>query len=151
MPPEAASRVRASRRRISASEGRISGGGLSGPPPPPGTGGVSQLGAGGGEEGLGQHAGAHVPVPGGPLADLVLVQAEQVLALAVVLLDLPAHPGDRDQLRDRSGRGGVGQEELELGGVGHRAADQQGVAVSLGGRLIFDGDRDRGLSTTAEN
>ena len=38
----------------------------------------SQLGAGGGEERVGEHAGAHVPMPGGPLADLVLVQAEQV-------------------------------------------------------------------------
>ena len=93
---------------------------------------------------MGQHAGGHVPVPRGPLTDLVLVEAEQVLALAVVLLDLPTHSGDRDQLGDRGGIRGVGEEELDLAGVGHRAADQQGVAVSLGGRLIFDGDRDRG-------
>ena len=130
MPRAAASRVRASRRRISASEGRISGGGVSGPCTSRGGWCFPRLGAGGGEEGVGQHAGGHVPVPGGPLADLVLVEAEQVLALGVVLLDLPAHPGDRDQLGDRGGVGGVGEEELDLAGVGHRAADQQGVAVS---------------------
>src|SRR3954451_12927050 len=126
MARAAVSSVRASRRRISASEGRISGGGVS-RPWPVGL-GLSQAGAGGGEERMGQHAGAHVPVPRGPLADLVLVQAEQVLALAVVLLNLPAHPGDRNQLGDRGGVDGVGEEELDLGGVGHRAADQQGVA-----------------------
>jgi hypothetical protein len=40
--------------------------------------------------------------------------------------------------------GGVGKEELDLAGVADRAADQQRVAVSLGGGLAFDGDRDRG-------
>ena len=100
MPRVVVSRVRASRRRTSASESRISGGGVSGPGPS-GSGAVSQVRAGGGEEGVGQHAGADVAMPRCPLADLVLVEAEQVLTLAVVLLDLPAHPGDGDQLGDR--------------------------------------------------
>ena len=34
----------------------------------------SQAGAGGGEERVGEHARGHVPVPGGPFADLVLVR-----------------------------------------------------------------------------
>jgi hypothetical protein len=136
MPRAAASRVRASKRRISAREGRISRGGVSAGRNLLGLVVFSQVRAGGGEEGVGQHAGGHVPVPGCPLADLVLVEAEQVLALGVVLLDLPAHPGDGDQLGDRGGLGGVGEEELDLAGVGHRAADQQGVAVSIGGGLV---------------
>ncbi len=37
------------------------------------------------------------PVPGGPAADLVLVQAGQAISGLDVLLDGPAQPGDRDQ------------------------------------------------------
>ena len=54
-------------------------------------------GGGDGEEGGGEHGEGDPPVPGGPAADLVLVQAGQALAGLEVLLDGPAQPGDLDQ------------------------------------------------------
>ncbi|MEV7970259.1 hypothetical protein AB0O34_30370 [Sphaerisporangium sp. NPDC088356] len=50
---------------------------------------VGWAGAGDGQEGQGEHDGGDVPVPAGPCADLVLGQAEQVLAVLVVLLNPP--------------------------------------------------------------
>ena len=46
------------------------------------------------------------PVPGGPVADLVLVEPGQALAGVEPLLDRPAEPGDLDQggQRDVLGR-----------------------------------------------
>ncbi len=43
---------------------------------PAGVGVFSQRGPGNGEERMGHHADGHVPVPWGPVAHLVLVQAE---------------------------------------------------------------------------
>jgi hypothetical protein len=40
----------------------------------------------------------------------------------VVLLDLPAHAGDRDQFRDRCGGRCVRQEQPDVGRVADRAA-----------------------------
>jgi hypothetical protein len=50
----------------------------------------------------------------GPLADLVLAKAGELLALFVVLFDLPAHPGLGDELGGRRGEGGVGEEVAVL-------------------------------------
>jgi hypothetical protein len=57
-------------------------------------------GGGGGQGGGG---GRDPPVPGGPAADLVLIQAGQALSGWEVLLDRPAKPGGLDQggQRDR--------------------------------------------------
>jgi hypothetical protein len=56
-----------------------------------GRGGVvfSQAGPGDGEERVGEHADGHVPVPGGPFTDLVLVQTELIFAALVVVLSVP--------------------------------------------------------------
>jgi hypothetical protein len=51
---------------------------------------VVEAGAAGGGEGIGEHAHGDVMVERCPGADLVLVQADQVLALLVAFLDLPA-------------------------------------------------------------
>src|SRR5690606_26575401 len=59
----------------------------------------------GGEDGVGEHGQGGVAVPGRPRADLVLVQADFVLAGAEALLDAPAGAGDLYECaqRDRSG------------------------------------------------
>ena len=49
-----------------------------------------EQGLAGGGEGVGEHADHHVVVERGPGPDLVLVQADQVLALLVAFLDQPA-------------------------------------------------------------
>jgi hypothetical protein len=51
----------------------------------------------GGEDGVGEHGQGGVAVPGGPLADLVLVQADLVLAGAEAFLHAPPGAGDADQ------------------------------------------------------
>src|SRR5258708_5437655 len=84
--------------------------------------GGRQVGAGDGQKRGREHAGGDVPVPGRPFTDLVLIQAEQVLAVLVVLLDLPPHAGDYDQFRDGGGGCGVGQEVLDVDGLGSAAA-----------------------------
>lgn len=76
--------------------------------------GSSSRAAADGQEGQGEHDGGDVPVPADPRADLVVGQTEQVLTGLVVLLDLPAQPGHRDELRHRRADAGVGQEELDV-------------------------------------
>jgi hypothetical protein len=60
-------------------------------------------GGGDGEDGSGEHGQGDPPVPGGPAADLVLVEAGEALAGLEVLLDGPAEPRDPDEggQRDR--------------------------------------------------
>jgi hypothetical protein len=67
-----------------------------------------------GEEGGGEHAGGDVPVPRGPLADLVLREADELLVDLVVLLDLPAAARPCDDLARRGGVGGVNEEVGDL-------------------------------------
>src|SRR5215467_5222979 len=62
------------------------------------SGAVCVLEGGGDGEGCGgEHGEGDPPVPGGPAAGLVLVQAGQAFAGLEVLFDGPAEPGDRDQ------------------------------------------------------
>ena len=49
-------------------------------------------GGGDGQDRGGEHGEGDPPVPGGPAADLVLIQAGQALAGLEVLLDRPAEP-----------------------------------------------------------
>ena len=57
-----------------------------------------------GEDGVGEHDQRDVPIPGGPLADLRLVQADGLSCLETGF-DVPADSGDPDQgaQRYRSG------------------------------------------------
>jgi hypothetical protein len=156
MPAVAVMKVQARTQRISAMDGRMRGPALTLPwwPPVPGAGGLSQfitrnvLGrqadAGDGQERRGEHAGGDVPVPGDPFTDLVLVRSEQVLAVLVVLLDLPPHPCCADEFSGRCAQAGVGQEVLDVGGLGDRSAHQQRVLLTVGRDLLFHGDRDGG-------
>ena len=52
------------------------------------------LGPDHGQEGVGQQRQGDVPIPGGPAADLVVVQADFAFGLLEGLLDRPADPGD---------------------------------------------------------
>ncbi len=74
---------------------------------------------------------------------LVVAHAEQVGALFVVLLDLRAHAGDRDQFGDRVCWGAWARKNPGLGGRAHRPAHQQCVGESGTRRLVLDADRDR--------
>jgi hypothetical protein len=58
-------------------------------------------GAGGGEEGVGEHREGDVAVPAVPAADLVLVQADFSFGGLEGLLDRPAGAGDPHQLAQR--------------------------------------------------
>ena len=58
-----------------------------------------------------QHGQGDPPVPGGPAAHLVLIQAGQALAVREVLLDRPAKPGDLDQGGERDPLRGVAVEK----------------------------------------
>jgi hypothetical protein len=62
-------------------------------------------GGDGGQEGQGEHGECDVPVPRGPVADLVVVESDLALGGLEALLDDPADTGDADQLR-KSDRGG---------------------------------------------
>jgi len=99
-----------------------------------------------GEERMGEHDARDPAVPGRPLADLVLVQAGELFALFIVLLDLPPHPGLDDRVGGRRADRGVDEEvgvleaapparELLLMGG---AADQQLVLESVGRLLAPD-------------
>src|SRR6516225_2089975 len=64
------------------------------------------VGGSDGEPGEGEHGESDVPVPSVPEADLVVVEADLVLARLEALLDGPANADDGDQYRERStGRG----------------------------------------------
>jgi transposase len=67
-------------------------------------GGGSGLGADRRQERLGDQHQGHVPIPGVPAADLVVVQANLVLGGLEALLDRPADPGHPDQLGQRGPR-----------------------------------------------
>src|SRR5215204_4503091 len=60
-------------------------------------------GCGDGQEGVRQHGQRRPPVPRGPAADLVLIQAAQPLGGLEGFLDPPALPGDPDQGGQRPG------------------------------------------------
>ncbi len=75
---------------------------------------VAVPGALDGQEGQGEHRGGDVPVPGGPLADLVLAEPGELFAPFVALFDLPADAGLGDELDRRRDGGGVGEEVAVL-------------------------------------
>jgi hypothetical protein len=90
------------------------------------------LGGGGdGEEGGGEHGQGHPPVPGGPAADLVLVQAGQALAGLEILFHGPAAPGDLHQGGQRDGVRGIAAVEGQFPGA-RGAADQQPAVPRAG-------------------
>ena len=99
-----------------------------------------EAGFAGGGEGVGEHADRDVVVQRGPGADLVLVQADQVLALLVAFLDPPPGSGDRDHRVRRRGGRGVSQEVGHLGRVGDAAADHHSVGEPVRGGLLRQGD-----------
>ena len=74
-------------------------------------------GGGGGEDGGAGHGQGDPPVPGGPAAQLVLIQAGQALAGLEVLLDPPAKPGDLDQGGQRDPLRGVAVVEGQFPGA----------------------------------
>src|SRR6266516_4608905 len=92
-------------------------------------------GVGDGEEGAGEHGQGDPPVPGGPAADLVLIEAGESFAGLEVLLDSPPDPGDLDQ----GGQGNllrrVAAVEGQFAGA-PVAADQQPAASR---RAVADG------------
>src|SRR5271170_2638295 len=70
-----------------------------------------------GEDGGGEHGEGDPPVPGGPAADLVLVQPGDALAGLEVFLDGPAEPGDADQGGQRDRVRSVAAVEGQFPGV----------------------------------
>jgi hypothetical protein len=74
------------------------------------------VGAAGRSEGVSEHADRDVVMKRRPSPHLMLIQAEQVLALFVAFLDPPPDPGDRDHVRDRCSGRGVDQEVPDQGG-----------------------------------
>jgi hypothetical protein len=93
-------------------------------------------GGGDGQDGGGEHGEGDPPVPGGPAADLVLIQAGQALAGLEVLLDRPAKPGDLDQGGQRDRLRGVAVVEGQFPGA-PVPADQQAPVSGAG---VADGD-----------
>ena len=78
------------------------------------------------EQGVGEHDEGGVAVPGGPLADLVLVEADLAFAGLEALLDAPSgagHPHERGQ-RDGLGRPAAVEGQFP---VGDTSPDQQPV------------------------
>jgi hypothetical protein len=73
-----------------------------------------------------------VPIPGGPAADLVVVQADFAFGLLEGLLDRPAHPGDADQFHQRRRRRRKAGIEGQILGIVDRAASQQPEADVAG-------------------
>jgi hypothetical protein len=86
-----------------------------------------EVGGGDGEPGMGEHGEGDVSVPGVPEADLIVVEADLVLAGLEALLDGPADTDDGDQVVDGGAGLGVADEVGELGGVAEGAADEQPV------------------------
>ena len=77
-------------------------------------------------------------MPGGPGADLVLVQGGEFLAGLERFLDLPAGAGDLDQVGEPDPGWGVGAVERQLLGAAV-AAEQEPVAagaVGVGGAIV---------------
>jgi hypothetical protein len=93
-------------------------------------------GGGDGEEGAGEHGQRCPPVPGGPAADLVLVESGQALAGLEVFLDGSAAPGGLHQGGQRNRLRCVAAVEGKFPGV-PVAADQQAAAS---GTAVVDGD-----------
>lgn len=92
-----------------------------------------RVGSRGGENGQGEHGQGDVPVPGGPVADLAVVQAYLAFRRLETRFDAPPDAGDPDQL----GRGhllwGPAEVEGELAGGGVAADQQVPEAAGVGG------------------
>ncbi len=93
-------------------------------------------GGGDGEARGGEHGQGDPPVPGGPAADLMFIQAGQALAGLEVLLDRPAEPGDVDQGDQGDRPWAVAAVEGQFPGA-PVAANQQPAAARAG---VADGD-----------
>src|SRR5439155_13166309 len=85
-----------------------------------------------GEERVSEDRQGAPALPGGPGADLVLVQGDELFACGEGLLDRPAASGDLDQggQRDRSRAVGAVEGVLTAGAV---AAEQQPVVAAVTG------------------
>ena len=93
-----------------------------------------------GQERVGEQGQDGPAVPGGPAADLVLVQGGQFLAGSEPVLDLPPGAGDPHQLGQWHRAGGMGAVEGVLA-VADAAADQQPVRpVAFGDGWVGDLD-----------
>ena len=95
-----------------------------------------------GQERVGEQGQDGPPVPGGPAADLVLVQGGQFLSGGEPVLDFPPRPGYPHQPGQRHRAGGMGAVEGVLA-VADPAADQQPVRPLAFGRDGV-GDLDQG-------
>ena len=131
----------ASSRRISLQVCGIS--------PPARRWGCREAGAGDGEERRGEHGQDRVAVPGGPAADLVLIEPGLGLGDREGFLDAPPASGDADQLGQRGAPPVVAQEVGVLGvtvglGVGG-AADQQAARPTVGAAGRVQGDPGPGV------
>src|SRR5262245_40930512 len=84
--------------------------------------------------GQGEQAQRDVPMPPGPTADFVLIQAAVALGQLKALLDRPACPGNPNQGREARARRPAAGEVGHLLGVGHAPPDQQppGVGTRVG-------------------
>jgi hypothetical protein len=93
-------------------------------------------GCGDGQEGQGEHGQGDPPVPGCPVAHLVLVQPGQALAGLEILLGGPAQPGNLDQGGQRDRVRAVAAVERQFPGA-PATADQQVPAARI---AAGDGD-----------
>src|SRR4029453_18078413 len=95
--------------------------------------GAGGLGAGDGQERMGQQGQGDVAIPARPLADLVVVQADLALSLLKALLHRPPSPGHPHQPDQRRGCRPVAGVEGQLA-VTAAAADQQPPGHADGSR-----------------
>lgn len=75
---------------------------------------MGQVGALGGEKRVGEHAHGDGVVPRGPGPDLGLIDADEILSLLVVLLDLPSGSRNAEEGGRRGRICGVGEEVGDL-------------------------------------
>jgi hypothetical protein len=100
----------------------------------------SQLGASGGEEGVGEHAGADVPVPGVHLRTWYWSRPSRSLPWALFSSIFQRIPATAISSGIGVGSGAWARKNsISLGSLTERR-DQQGMAVSVGGGLVIVGD-----------
>jgi hypothetical protein len=85
-----------------------------------------------GQEGVREHGQGGPAVPGGPAADLVLINADQAVSCLERFLDAPALTCHGDQGAQRDGPRGVAAQVGQLAG-GVIAADQPMMDAGIGG------------------
>jgi len=96
-----------------------------------------------GEQGVGEHRDQGPAAPGGPAADLVLIEPGQALTGLEGFLDAPAAPATRTNSGSPTGRAAVAAEVGQLAVAG-MAADQQPLVPDTGGAGVGAGEGDPG-------